>query len=128
MGPDVLFFFQRDLEALGIYEAFEAKVLAEVENVSVKVQKTQITFMNPRVFAAVSFLPARKKSQRPEHYVTVTLGLNRRLASPRVDAASEPYPNRWTHHLTIASPEEIDGELMGWVREAAAFAASKRGK
>ena len=125
MGPDVLFFFNRAPDALPLYEIFEARVLAEVEDVSIRVQKTQITYTNPRVFAAVSFLPVRKKAQRPEHYITVTLGMNRRLDSPRVDAVSEPYPNRWTHHLLIASPEEIDEELMDWVREAAAFAARK---
>ncbi len=125
MGPDVLFFFQKDPAALPLYEAFEARVLAEVADVSIRVQKTQITYTNPRVFAAVSFLPVRKKARRPDHYITVTLGLNRRLDSPRVDAVSEPYPNRWTHHFLIASPEEINGELMAWVREAAAFAAAK---
>ena len=97
-----------------------------MEHETVKVQKTQITFANRRQFACVSFLPARRAKDRPEDYITVTLGLNRRLDSPRVDKASEPYPGRWTHHLLIASPEEIDGELMGWAREAAAFAESKR--
>lgn len=126
MGPDVLFFFEKDPAALGIYEVFEAKTLEAVENAFIRVQKTQITFTNPRVFAAVSLLPVRKKAQRPEHYITVTLGLNRRLESSRVDVASEPYPARWTHHLMIASPGEVDGELMDWVREAAAFAAAKR--
>ena len=128
MTPEILFFFERDPAALPLYEAFEERVLAEIGSVTVRVQKTQITFTNPRVFAAVSFLPARKKDRRPEHYITVTLGLNRRLDSPRVDAASEPYPARWTHHLLISSVEEIDGELMGWVREAAAFSAAKRRK
>ena len=126
MTPDILFFFQKDPTALPLYEAFEARVLAEVENVTIKVQKTQITYTNPNVFAAVSFLPVRKKPYRPAHYITITLGLNRRLESPRVDAVSEPYPARWTHHLLIASPEEIDDELTAWVKEAAVFSASKR--
>lgn len=126
MNSDILFFFSRDPAALPLYEAFAARTLEAVDNMTVRVQKTQITFTNPRVFAAVSFLPVRKKARRPEHYITVTLGLNRRLDSPRVDASSEPYPGRWTHHLLIASPEEVDGELLDWVREAAAFAAAKR--
>ena len=46
--------------------------------------------------------------------------------SPRIDVASEPYPNRWTHHMLIASEEEIDDELMSWIKEAAAFSAGKR--
>lgn len=126
MDSAVLFFFEKDPAALLLYEAFERAVRELVPDVGIKVQKTQITYTNPKVFAAVSLRPARRKAERPEHYITVTLGLNRRLESPRVDAASEPYPARWTHHLMISSAGEIDGELLGWVAEAAAFSASKR--
>lgn len=126
MDSAVLFFFEKDPAALLLYEAFERAVRELVSDVGIKVQKTQITYTNPKVFAAVSLRPARRKAERPEHYITVTLGLNRRLDSPRVDAASEPYPARWTHHLMISSAGEIDGELLGWVAEAAAFSASKR--
>lgn len=126
MDPAVLFFFEKDPAALPLYEAFEQAVCKLVPNVAIRAQKTQITYANPRVFAAVSFLPVRRKALRPEHYITITLGLDRRLDSPRVDAASEPYPARWTHHLMISSAEEIDGELLGWAAEAAAFSAAKR--
>lgn len=126
MGPEVLFFFEKDPAALGLYAAFEEAVLRLVPEAGVRVQKTQITFTNPRVFAAVSFLPARRKARRPEHYITVTLGLPRRVESPRVDGAVEPYPGRWTHHFLIAAPEEIDGEMADWIREAAVFSQSKR--
>ena len=126
MDPAVLFFFEKDPAALPLYEAFEQAVRKLVPSAAIRVQKTQITYTNPRVFAAVSFLPVRRKALRPEHYITITLGLDRRLDSPRVDAASEPYPARWTHHLMISSAEEIDGELLGWAAEAAAFSAAKR--
>ncbi len=126
MTPDVLAFFSQHMEALPLYERFAQQVLAETGEVRIKVQKTQIAFANRHNFAFVSFLPVRKAKERPEHYIVVTIGLGRRLDSPRVDAAVEPYPNRWTHHILIASPEEIDGELMGWIREASSFAADKR--
>ena len=126
MDPAVLFFFEKDPAALPLYEAFERAVRELVPDVGIKVQKTQITYTNPKVFAAVSLRPARRKAERPEHFITVTLGLNRREGSPRVDQASEPYPGRWTHHLVIGSVEEIDAELMAWVREAYDFAAAKR--
>ena len=45
---------------------------------------------------------------------------------PRIDAAVEPYPNRWTHHVLVASEEEIDGELMGWVKAASEFSKGKK--
>ena len=68
----------------------------------------------------------RKKKDCPPTYIVVTIGLDRRLDSPRIDVATEPYPGRWTHHLLLSRLEEIDGELMGWLKEAAAFAAAKR--
>ena len=126
MSPDVLFFFEKDPAALELYEAFERTALSLVPDLEIRAQKTQITFINRRVFAAVSFLPVRRKDRRPAHYITVTVGLPYRLDSPRVDAASEPYPNRWTHHFLISSPEEIDEEMTGWIQEAAAFAVAKR--
>ena len=126
MDQNTLFFFNGKPEAFPLYQAFEARLLSELEGVNVRVQKTQITFSNRHVFAAVSFLAARKAKDRPDPYITVTLGLNRREASPRVDQVSEPYPGRWTHHIVIGSAEEIDGELMSWVREAYDFAAAKR--
>lgn len=126
MNADVLFFFEEKPAALPLYEKLEKQILSEVEHVTVKVQKTQISFSNQHNFAFASFLPVRRAKLRPETCITVTFGLPRRVESPRIDAATEPYPNRWTHHLLISSPAEIDGELMGWIREAAAFSAGKR--
>lgn len=125
MNQDILFFFDKHEDALPLYECFEERVLAEISGVNIKVQKTQISFSNRYMFACVSFARVRKKKDCPPAYIVVTFGLPHRLESPRIDVATEPYPNRWTHHVLISSPEEIDDELMGWVEEAAAFAARK---
>lgn len=122
---DVLFFFEDHLDALPLYEAFEAQV-ERLGEANIRVQKTQITFSNRHNFAFVSFLPARKAKDRPKTYITVTFGLGRRVESPRIDIVTEPYPGRWTHHVLVSSAEEIDGELMGWIREAYDFSAGKR--
>ena len=98
MDQNILFFFNEHPEAIPLYEAFEERLLSELEGVVIQPQKTQITLKNRRVFGAVSFLKARRAKDRPDPYITVTLGLNRRELSPRVDQASEPYPGRWTHH------------------------------
>ena len=126
MDQDVLYFFDRKPEALPLYEAFEQKVFSQVDGVKVKVQKTQIAFSNRHNFAFVSFLPVRKAKERPEVYLVVTFGLGYRAESLRIDAAAEPYPGRWTHHVLISGTGEVDDELMGWVKEAAAFSAGKR--
>ena len=39
---------------------------------------------------------------------------------------SKPYPNLWTRHMLISFVDEIDDELMGWIKEAVAFSAGKR--
>ncbi len=126
MTQDALLFFNNNPEALPLYEFFEKRVLAEIGNVTVKVQKTQISFSNKRNFAFASLLPARKAKDRPRVYLTVTFGLSSRVDSPRIDAAAEAYPNRWTHHVVVGTQEEIDEELMGWVKAAAKFSAGKR--
>ena len=125
MNQDILLFFDKHPEALPLYEALEEKILSEIEDVTVKVQTTQISFSNKHNFAFVSFLPVRKAKERPDIYIVVTFGLGYRKESPRIDVAVEPYPNRWTHHMLISKPEEIDDELMEWIREASIFSAGK---
>ena len=111
--------------AVPLYRAFEARLLGQRPDAGLRVQKTQVTFTCPRVFACASLLRARRKVLLPDPYLTVTLGLGHRLDSPRVDQASEPYPSRWTHHIVISSIDEIDDELMTWTDEAFRFARSK---
>lgn len=113
------------MDALPLYEALEKRILNEIEDVRIKVQKTQISFYNKHLFACVSFARVRKKSGCPPVYIVVTFGLQHQLESPRIEIATEPYPSRWTHHLLISEPEEVNDELMGWIKEAAAFSAAK---
>lgn len=125
MNQDILLFFDKNPEALPLYEALEERILAEIPDVTIKVRKTQISFSNKHNFAFVSFLPVRKAKERPDIYIVVTFGLSYQKESPRIDVATEPYPNRWTHHMLISRVEEIDHELMGWIKEASVFSAGK---
>ena len=126
MNTDIIFFFNDHMDALPLYERLEELILEQIPDAKIKVSKTQISFSNKRGFAFVSFNPCRRAKERPNVWMTVTFGLSYRKDSPRIDAATEPYPNRWTHHVMVGSGEEIDIELMGWIREAAEFSASKR--
>ena len=125
MNTDTLLFFDPHPEALPLYEALEEKLRQQIDPLVIKAQKTQISFYSNHLFGCVSFLRLRKKKDCPSRYIVVTFGLDRRLESPRIEAVTEPYPNRWTHHLFVTSPEEIDEELIGWLGEAARFAAVK---
>ena len=126
MSTDVLLFFGEHMEALPIYERLEDAILTRIPDVKIKAAKTQITFANRRGFATLSFNPCRKAKDRPAVWMTISFGLGCRRESPRIDVATEPYPGRWTHHVMVGTPDEIDGELLGWIQEAAEFSSSKR--
>ena len=126
MDAEILYFFSEHMDALPLYQRLEALILEQIPDVRIKVSKTQIGFFNKRGFAFVSFNPCRRAKERPETWITVTFGLAFRVDDPRIDVATEPYPNRWTHHVTVSRAEDVDGQLLGWIREAAAFSASKR--
>lgn len=114
-------------EMLPVYRVFEDRVREACEPrgpLTIRVQKTQVTFSNQYNFACAS-LPLRRKRDWPDPCLMVTFGLERRLDHPRVAVATEPYPNRWTHHVLVTRPEEIDDELMGWVLAAYDFSLCK---
>ncbi len=121
---DALTFFAGKPEEFKLFEAFDRLLHQQFSDLSVKVQKTQISYYNRHLFACLS-LPRNHFHNRPEHAILVTLGLSRPLDSPRVAYLVEPYPGRWTHHLLIGQEFEFDKELIGWVREAYDFSASK---
>ena len=126
MDNDVFFFFGDHMDALPIYERLEKAILTRIPDVKIKVAKTQITFAKRYGFAFVSFNPCRKAKERPAVWMTVTFGLGCRKESPRIDVATQPFPGRWTHHVMVGSEEEIDEELLDWIKEAADFSAAKK--
>lgn len=122
---DVLLFFDGKPLELSLYQALFRRLEEHFPGSSVRVQKSQISFYGQHLYGAAS-LPVRRRKGWPEHCLVVTLGLNRRLDSPRAAAAVEPYPGRWTHHFLLTAEDQIDDELLGWFREAWDFAGSKR--
>ncbi len=106
-----LFFFSQMPDALAIYAPLRALILETLPKAQIEVRKTQISFKAQRLVAAVSFLPVRRAAERPKVFLTLTLGFRERLLSPRVDQAAEISAHRWTHHLMLTGPDEVDGEL-----------------
>ena len=122
---DVMMFFEGHREVFPIYEAFETRLLQQYPESRIKVQKTQISFSNRHLYACVSFLRPKRKSELPAAYFVLTLGLPYSLESERVAVKTEPYPGRWTTHLVIHMLSDLDQELFEWVRQAYEFAAHK---
>ncbi len=126
MTPDEMMFFDGHPSAFPLYEKLKECILREVPGARIEVKRTQISFFAEYMFAAASFAPVRRKKERPEPFLTVSFGLPCQVVSRRIDASAEPRPSRWTHHVMIGSPQDVDEELMGWIREAAHFASGKR--
>ena len=123
---DLLRLFEKEPGALALYQALEERLEELLPGMTRKVGKSQVSFYLRHQFGCASLLAAKRKKDRPDPYLTVTFGLAYPVESPRIAVKTEPYPNRWTHHVVLGRVEEIDEELLGWLREAAAFAASKR--
>ncbi len=124
MQNDIDFFFNRLPKALPLYHRFAEKVFTEIPSAQSRIQKSQIAFYDKHNFAFV-WLPIRKMKNRPDIYIIVSFGLPCRLYSSRIIDSTEPYPDRWTHHVIIQDQREIDKELMNWVKQAHAFAVTK---
>ena len=121
MTQDELLFFDAMPGALPLYDALRAHLTA-FPGVTVKVAKTQITFLHRYGFAFVSL---RRMRGCPAVFLILTLGLPQRLDSPRIAVATEPYPGRWTHHIILSDLAQLDGELLDWCRAAYEFARAR---
>ena len=95
-------------EVLPVYHALEDRINEACGDVDVRAQRTQVTFTDRFCFAWAS-LPVR-----------------RRRGWPRIAVATEPHPARWTHHVLVERPEDVDDELMGWIEESHQFSLAKR--
>lgn len=126
MDNAIVMLFRRSPEAIPIYDALEHRVLAEVPQAEARVQKTQVSFYNRHMFACASLLRPIRRAAMPYPYLTVSIGLTHGIDSPRAAACVEIRQNRWTNHVLLGSPDEVDDELMSWIAEAAELSASKR--
>ena len=118
-------FFDGHHDALPLFEALEGAILSRFPETKKRVQKTQISYYHRTVFACVSLARVKRKAELPKTWLTLTLGLNYPLDSPRVAAKTEAYPGRWTTHIVLGAPEDLDEELLSWLEEAYAFSERK---
>ena len=115
-------FFAGKQVAWGLYEALKKELVWRYPEMEIRVAKTQVSFFDRLMFGCVSFTRVRRKADMPAHFLTLTLGLPEPVDSPRIAVKCEPYPGRWTHHIVISSPDEIDAELLAWIDRAHQFA------
>lgn len=107
--------FAKDPMMFSLYQALENRIAEWFPDATIQVQKSQVSFCAPRPFC-MAWPPRRRMIPgRPPHYLMVTFGLRHPEDSPRIVQRVEPYPGRWTHHLPVETPEELDAELYQWL-------------
>lgn len=108
-------FFAGREESRLIFEAVREAV-TQAGPADLRVTKSQVAFRHRVGFASV-WLPAMylPKSDVP---LVLTVGLRRHDTSSRWKQVVEPAPGRFTHHLELREPSDIDDEVRGWLREA----------
>ncbi|HEX5949559.1 MAG TPA: DUF5655 domain-containing protein [Actinomycetota bacterium] len=85
--------------------------------VEVRTTKSQVAFRRSRGFAFV-WRPGQYL-RGPASEVVLSIALGRRDTSPRFKEVVHPSPAVWMHHLELESPDDVDDEVVGWLREAA---------
>lgn len=111
-------------QLLPLYETLAERIDEICPDVRVKVSKTQISFYSKYLFAAAS-PPPHRRSTWPKEFLLVTLGMGRPLENERVAVCVEPCPGRFTCHVLVQRPQEIDDQLLSWIREAYDFSLTK---
>lgn len=108
-------FFQGQEEARPLFEAV-VRAVDNLGNVEIRVTKSQVAFRRRIAFAWV-WIPAHHL-RRPAAPLVLTIGVRLHHPSPRWKQVVEPYPGRFTHHLELHDPAEVDGEVCSWLRQA----------
>ena len=86
-----------------------------------RIGKSQIAFRRRKAFAWV-WMPGRYLRGKVAPLV-LTLSFDHRDASPRWKEVVEPSTGRFTHHLELYSPADIDAEVQNWLAGARLHAA-----
>jgi hypothetical protein len=77
--------------------------------VKIELNKTSIHLGNRFGFAGVY---TRKD------YINLELHLNYKLTGPRIAKVEQASANRYHHTIKLSAPQDVDKELLGWLKEA----------
>lgn len=105
-----------------IFEALRAAV-ESLGPVELEVRKSQIAFRHARPFAWV-WVPDRYLHGGHAPLV-LSVALDRRDTSGRWKEIVEPSPGRFMHHLELFDGREVDADVLAFLAEARAKAASR---
>jgi predicted transport protein len=93
---------------LPVYQTLEAYAKTLGQDVEIAPKKTSVAFRRSKNFAVVT--PASK--------ICIHLGLNLKGAAPTARLIAERPGSMCTHKIKLASADDIDSDLKGWIKSA----------
>lgn len=104
---------------MSVYEKV-SRCLSDLVPFETRTSKSQIAFRRSRGFAYL-WLPGQYL-RGPHADVVLSIALDRHDPSPRFKEVVHPAPGHWMHHLELDGPDQVDAEVIEWLREAASQA------
>ena len=92
-----------------LFDAFE-RLIAACGKYEVAPAKTRVAFMGRVRFAGVSSISHRG--------MTIAFALPAPMEHPRIRKVEHLAPGWYGHHMRITSTDQLDVELLGWLRES----------
>lgn len=111
--------FSGSPRGLELFHAVERMLAAPVP-AAMRATKSQVAFRDRRGFAYLWWPGRYVDSDVP---AVLSIVLPRRDGSARFKEVVAPSPGRWMHHLELHTVDELDGEVLGWLREAREYAS-----
>jgi sulfite reductase beta subunit-like hemoprotein len=103
-------------ESRRIFDTLRAKIEAYGE-VEIRVSKSQVALARRRN-VAVAWTPGRYLEEKLSAPLVLTISLHRHDDSARWKEIVATGDGRYTHHLELRAPEEIDDDVLAWLAEA----------
>ena len=85
------------------------KLLREFGIIIEEPKKTSIHLVNKTALAGI----ATRKD-----YLILTIKSDRKLTSPRIHKTEQVSAKRFHHEVKLTTPENLDDELVGWLKDA----------
>ncbi len=110
-------FFAGSERSLAVFRRVEELVNHAGLPYAVRTSKSQVAFRRRRGFAFL-WIPGRYV-RNPTAEVVLSIALDRQVPCERFKQVAHPAPSVWMHHVEIETLDDLDGEVEGWLHEAA---------
>jgi Domain of unknown function (DUF5655) len=101
--------FEGKLQSKLLYEKFKQAVIKQVGHFKTESLECCIHFVSTFTFAAVKIFKDK---------IRVDFSLSRKLKNKRIDQFLQMSANRYLYYMDIGAVDEIDEELIKWIKEA----------